>query len=414
MSTDCSGLRLLLVGPYPPPFGGIASHLTMLIPGLRARGATDIAVVSFGVKDSTEAIDGGTLYRVDARRHLRRLAAPSNWGSALQTLAVLAGAKLSVSDIVREAVRTQIITSIAARHASQVISYYQSDTSLSLLPCSEVWGRSRGTVLTVFGECYDNPAFFEGRPDFVQKFLDRPYAVTSSSKHCARSFRKFGIDRLIEPVYYGIDLERFSSVAPRQSYRQQLAILEDELLVTYMGRFAEEMGLGRLLEIGTGLLAHQPKMRLLLAGAKGPLAGAAADFATRNAGRVTVIHDVPFDLQPAIYAASDIVLAPSSDQHACMGMSIKEAMAASRPVIGSNAGGIPEAIVDGETGVLVPLDSSKHIDSDLLRAAIDLLAGDPALRSRMGAAGRKRAEDIFAMDVTIDRMAGLFMAARPR
>jgi starch synthase len=96
-----------------------------------------------------------------------------------------------------------------------------------------------------------------------------------------------------------------------------------------------------------------------------------------------------------------------------MGMSIKEAMAASRPVIGSDAGGIPEAIVHGQTGLLVPLDASRHVDGDALFAAIEQLASDHVGRAAMGAAARRRACDIFSMDRTIDRMGEIFLAARP-
>ncbi|MDO9487718.1 MAG: glycosyltransferase family 4 protein [Sphingomonadaceae bacterium] len=410
---DCRGLRLLIVGPYPPPFGGIASHLTMLIPGLKARGAEDIAIVTFCDEDDVEQIEGATLYRFAPRRHGRRLLGPKTWGIAAETARALAGSGLDYRRRFAEATRAALIDEVAARHSSDVVSFYQSDVSLAMMPCSRVWGRRRGLVLTVFGECYDNPAFFARRVGFVQDFFKIPSAIASSSHHCARSFAKYGVTRPIEAVYYGIDLDRFGSSEPRAAYRAELGVAPDELLITYMGRFNEEMGLGRLLEIGPALLQHLPHAKLLLAGARGPLGGDAAAFAAAYPGRVNVVHDVPFALQPAIYAASDIVLAPSADQHACMGMSIKEAMAASKPVIGSDAGGIPEAIVNDVTGILVPLDDSQHIDAPSLLAAIERLATDPTLRVSMGAAARQRAEALFAMDVTTDRMAQLFMAARP-
>lgn len=410
---DCSGLRLLIVGPYPPPFGGIASHLTMLIPGLKARGAEDIAVVSFCDEDGVETIDGGTLYRFSPRRHGGRLLHPKTWRMAAATASALAGTRLGVQRRIAEATRAALIDEVATRHRSTVVSFYQSDVSLAMVPCSNVWGSRRRLVLTVFGECYDNPAFFAGQTSFLQDFFARPSAVVSSSNHCARSFLKYGVSRPIEAVYYGIDLDRFAASEPRDGYRAELGVTSDELLITYMGRFNEEMGLGRVLAIGPALLQRFPQAKLLLAGAKGPLGATAASFAASFPGRVHVVHDVPFALQPSIYAASDIVLAPSADQHACMGMSIKEAMAASKPVIGSDAGGIPEAIVHDVTGLLVPLDDTLHIDAALLLAAIGHLAGDGKLREAMGRSARKRAEELFAMDVTTDKMARLFMAARP-
>jgi glycosyltransferase involved in cell wall biosynthesis len=73
-----------------------------------------------------------------------------------------------------------------------------------------------------------------------------------------------------------------------------------------------------------------------------------------------------------------------------------EAMAASLPAVGSNHGGIPEAIVDGETGFVVPEGHA----AALARALANLL-GSPELRQRMGAAARRRAEQNFDTRVQV-------------
>jgi alpha-maltose-1-phosphate synthase len=82
-----------------------------------------------------------------------------------------------------------------------------------------------------------------------------------------------------------------------------------------------------------------------------------------------------------------------------------EAMACATPVVGSAVGGIPEVVVDGETGILVPLEQQREspfepLDparfSADLAAAINRLLGDPALGERMGCAGRERVERHFA------------------
>src|SRR6185295_15270977 len=81
-----------------------------------------------------------------------------------------------------------------------------------------------------------------------------------------------------------------------------------------------------------------------------------------------------------------------------LGSAVLEAMACSRPVVATLAGGLPEAIADGETGRLVP----PH-DEAALAAAIVALLRDADLRLRFGAAGRARVEREFSVDQLVQR-----------
>ncbi|HVL68418.1 MAG TPA: glycosyltransferase family 4 protein [Vicinamibacterales bacterium] len=407
------GARVLLVGPYPPPFGGIASHFVNLIPGLLSRGAAEVAVVSFGEADAVHQEQGATIYRVNTRRRASQLLTGVKAGEIFATVRELGTWGLGFNVLAREAARVMAVHEVAQRHRSDVVSFYQTNESLALLPLRRMWGRSRGIVLTVFGEIYDDPDFFAPRAEKIGRQLGAADARLASSLHCARSFQKIGVNHPIEAVYYGVELERFDTPELREPFRAAQAIGPDEVLVLYMGRFNEEMGVDRVLDVIPELLAQHPNVRFALAGAKGPLSDRAASVAATHAGRVTVLPNVPFKDQPALYAASDLVLAPTADQHACMGMSIKEAMAAGKPAVASNAGGIPEAVVEGETGFLVPLDATAHVDHRLFADAISKLATDASLRARMGAASRTRAHEIFSNERTVDRITEVFRSVRP-
>jgi glycosyltransferase involved in cell wall biosynthesis len=74
-------------------------------------------------------------------------------------------------------------------------------------------------------------------------------------------------------------------------------------------------------------------------------------------------------------------------------MTVLEAMAAGLPVVASAVGGIPELVVDGETGL-----TFRAGDADALAAALARLLDDPALRRRLGAAGRARLERVYSLD----------------
>ncbi len=82
---------------------------------------------------------------------------------------------------------------------------------------------------------------------------------------------------------------------------------------------------------------------------------------------------------------------------------VLEAMAAGVPVVATSVGGTPEAVVDGETGLLVP-----PRDVDALAGAIDALLSDPERAQRLGAAGRRRARERFDADAAAQRVVGLY------
>lgn len=80
-----------------------------------------------------------------------------------------------------------------------------------------------------------------------------------------------------------------------------------------------------------------------------------------------------------------------------LGSAMLEAMACGKAVVATAAGGIPEAVVDGETGLLVP----PHDEAALSTALVTLLR-DPARRAQVGAAGRKRVEEAFSVERMVE------------
>jgi glycosyltransferase involved in cell wall biosynthesis len=97
-----------------------------------------------------------------------------------------------------------------------------------------------------------------------------------------------------------------------------------------------------------------------------------------------------------LLAGSDVFVLSSASEG--LPLSVEEAMAAGLPVVASAVGGVPELVVDGETGFLVPPGEAER-----LAEALGMLLGDPALRRRMGRSGRARAEELF--DLTAFRQA---------
>ncbi|UGS35002.1 glycosyltransferase family 4 protein [Capillimicrobium parvum] len=104
---------------------------------------------------------------------------------------------------------------------------------------------------------------------------------------------------------------------------------------------------------------------------------------------------------PELLARSDVFVLASRSEGAPL--SVLEAMAAGLPVVASRVGGIPEIVVDGETGLLV-----EPGDPGRLAAAIEQLLGDPRRRAAMGDAGRRRVLERFDVDAVRRRHLELY------
>jgi D-inositol-3-phosphate glycosyltransferase len=81
----------------------------------------------------------------------------------------------------------------------------------------------------------------------------------------------------------------------------------------------------------------------------------------------------------------------------------REAMAYGRPVVATDVGGLADAVEDGVTGLLVP-----PADPLALRAAIERLLADPALRAQLGANARRRAEERYSWAATTESLLSLY------
>jgi glycosyltransferase involved in cell wall biosynthesis len=99
-----------------------------------------------------------------------------------------------------------------------------------------------------------------------------------------------------------------------------------------------------------------------------------------------------------LYTAADVVCQVSRWEEA-FGWVIAEAMAAGRPLVATRVGGIPELVTDGVSGFLAPTRAPQEIAQRVIQ-----LLEDPALRARMGAAGRQAAEEKFDLERNLDAL----------
>lgn len=233
-----------------------------------------------------------------------------------------------------------------------------------------------------------------------------------------RVYPKIDPDR-VHVVHNGIDLAGWRRpTAPEDLARADavvrgLGIDPGRPAVVFVGRITRQKGLPYLLRAAAAL---PPDVQLVLcAGAPdtadlaAEVAGAVADLRQRRSGVVWIEQMLPREDLVAVLAAGTVFACPSVYEP--LGIVNLEAMAVGLPVVASATGGIPEVVVDGETGLLVPLEQEQDgtgtpLDPDGFVAdladALTRVVSDPTRAAEMGEAGRIRAQQHFAWD-TIGR-----------
>ncbi len=188
--------------------------------------------------------------------------------------------------------------------------------------------------------------------------------------------------------------ERFAQPCRPALIRARLGLPEDALLLGVVAQLIARKGHARLLRALPALLAEQPRLQVVFFG-RGPLAGALArqiEAAGLN-GRVHLLgfRDDLAELLPCLA----LLVHPALMEG--LGVSLLQAAAAGVPIVASRVGGIPEAVEDGVTGVLVPAG-----DEAALQHAIRPLLFDRARRERLGQAGAERVRRAFSVAAMVE------------
>jgi glycosyltransferase involved in cell wall biosynthesis len=190
-------------------------------------------------------------------------------------------------------------------------------------------------------------------------------------------------------VYNGIDTALYE-IPPDQKLRAALNIGEKSKIVSIIANFIHYKGHGFFLHACSEVRKKLSDVKFMLIG-DGPLKKDMKELAED----LNIEKDVLFlgsrkDI-PALLSITDIVVLSSLEEG--FSNAILEAMAAGKPVIATHVGGNPEAILQGETGLLV-----LPKNSDTLAGAMIQLLENPDIAVKMGKAGRERVKQEFSMD----------------
>ena len=334
------GMRVCLVGPLPPPSGGMANQADQLLRLLKSEGVT----VEF--VQTNAPVRPGWMASVPMARAVCRLLPymARLWRVAGQVdvMHVFANSGWAWHLFASPAIMIAVI-----RKLPVIVNY-------------------RG------GQADD---FFSRAPRFVIALLGRASIRVTPSVYLQRVFASHGLQAVVIPNI--IDLSRFvfsaskpPGTAPCIVVTRNLEKIYDiPLAIRVLGHIKSDYPHARLVIAGSG-----PELDALQAIAHELALGDAVTFT----GRVDSAN------MPALYAKADCMINPSTVDN--MPNSLLEAFACGVPVVSTNAGGIPDMVEDGVSALLSPIGDDLAMARNVLR-----VLGDPDLAATMRQAGKAEA-----------------------
>jgi starch synthase len=208
----------------------------------------------------------------------------------------------------------------------------------------------------------------------------------------------------VHVIHNGIDATEYRP-DPGTDVLERLGIDPDAPSVMFIGRVTRQKGITDLLDAAAQF--HPDAQLILCAGAPDtPEIGAemrsrVGSLRTTRRGVFWIEEMLPRHEIVQLLSHASVFVCPSVYEP--FGLINLEAMACEVPVVATAVGGIPEIVVDGVTGSLVP-----PADPGALADRVNALLADPALAARMGTAGRRRVLDDFQWDVIADRTVALY------
>lgn len=333
-------LRVALIGPLPPPAGGMANQTRQLAELLSLEGV------------DVELIQTNPPYRPAWIGRVRGLRAMFRLVPYLFTLWRALG-RCDVGHLMAN-----------------------SGWSWHLFAAPAVWlAQARGTPLVVNYRGGEADIFLRKQHRWVLPTLRRAQALVVPSGFLEQVFRRFGVAPLIIPNI--IDLKRFSGAAGVPTAPGPHLVVTRNLEPIY--------GIDTAIRAMALLAEKHSEAHMSIAGS-GPEAGRLKELARVLGleGRVAFTGRLDPDQVAALYRAATVFLNPSRVDN--MPNSLLEALSAGVPIVTTDVGGIPYMVEDGRTALMVGPDSP-----EALAAAVSRIISEPALRATLVDEGGERA-----------------------
>lgn len=399
--------KILLVGPYPPPFGGVSSHLYELNRSFRdSNSKYNFFILQFDSTNETNINKDVAIFKRSTSFKIgfvkKILQSPEKFIVSITLL--MANIAKSFSLYVGSYIKSFHIIDLVDKHKINKVVVYTTRIG-AVIPFIKLFRPDLDIFYCIYADPYKNPGFYRKHRSWYRRAVNKSKKVFSSSCYCADGYGNFTKSVNPHVIYVGVDLERFH-VMNSALARKKLSLTERPTIL-FLGRMEPEMGADNALKIAKTILSKKADINFIIAGAEGSLTKSIFDAVSEFDGRLIVKSNLPKDDIPYYYGACTISIAPTLGLHACMGVSIKEAMASGRPTIASDSGGIPEAIRNNIDGLVVPLKDGNIDNDEFSNLILNLLSDEEKIKEFSNNA-RIRCEEIFSVNATAEKYLKLF------
>lgn len=221
----------------------------------------------------------------------------------------------------------------------------------------------------------------------------RLIAISQAVKKCIIENSHLSGDQ-INVIHNGVDLSGYPLKLDTTGKKRELDIAKYDKIIGTIARLEARKGHRYLIEAAARVINVCPKAVFLIIG-DGPMYQKLLTLvSSRRIPNNVKFYGFRRDISE-ILSIVDVFVLSSVEEG--LGLAIIEAMAAKKAVVATNVGGIPEVVIDGETGILVP-----SRDTEALAQAILKLLKNRAMAKKMGGAGRRRVETYFTLDRMIE------------
>ncbi len=363
--------KVLMVGPVPPPTGGIASVMEDIIHSTLAE------EYEFLVFDSSLP--------------------PPAWATGFFTKVLFRMLRVAQLFLMIRRTRPSLVHVQASGSSFFVRGLYFMATRLA----------SAKLFLHLHGTDWDQfyPSRLRRSQFILRHLLQLPDYIVVLYSLWANKLAEIGVKprvKVLKNFLHDVPPPEPSLI---EATRKELGMEPDSFVVLIVGSVGERKGAFDVLQAVPGIVSQENSVRFILVGGE-ELPGEmdrVLEVVEREGLHqwVSVLGEVDRSKIPLLFGAADIFLLPSHNEG--LPISILEALRSGVPVISCPVGGIPDMVEHGVSGLLIPPG-----EPDVIARAVLSLKKDPSLKEKLAAGGRKRFEDEFEVTKCVNQLRELY------